>query len=61
MAEFCLYCWNKLMGTKEPAKKYIISKYPDLCEGCEELKPVVVRMKLHYILKELIIPEKESK
>ena len=42
MAEFCLACWNKLMGTDDPPEKFIISKEVDFCEGCGEWKPVVI-------------------
>ena len=42
MAEFCLECWNKLNNSHYSEKKYIISDYLDLCEGCGELKPVIV-------------------
>lgn len=48
MAEFCLDCWNRIMGTNDPSKKYIISKEVDLCEGCGEYKPVIIRMKDRY-------------
>ena len=30
MAEFCLDCWNRIMGTKDPPGKYILSREPDL-------------------------------
>lgn len=52
MAEFCLNCWNKIMGTKDPPGKYIISRELDLCEGCGEWKPVVIRVKRRYIAAE---------
>lgn len=50
MAEFCLDCWNKLMGTNDPPRKYVISKELDLCEACGEWKPVIIRKKRGYIV-----------
>ncbi len=52
MAEFCLDCWNKIMGTNDPAKKYLISKEPTLCEECGKWKPAIIRMKGRYIAAE---------
>ena len=52
MAEFCLDCWNKIMGTMDPPGKYIISREPDLCEEFCEWKPVIVRVKWRYIAAE---------
>lgn len=42
MAEFCLDCWNKLNGTKDPKWKYIMSEEPEPCEECGQRKPVIV-------------------
>lgn len=52
MAEFCLDCWNKIMGTKDPPRKYILSRDPDLCEECGQWKSVIVRVKWRYIAAE---------
>ena len=49
MAEFCLDCWNRLMGAEDPSGKYVISKERDLCEECGERKPVIIRIKRRYI------------
>lgn len=47
MAEFCLDCWNKLNNTNDPESKYIIDyDCLDLCEGCGEYKPCIVRYKI---------------
>ena len=45
MAEFCKDCAVKILGL--PAKSLIMSDEsdPDLCEGCGEIKPVVVGLK----------------
>ena len=51
MAEFCLECWNKINGTEGNERKYIISKDLDLCEGCGELKPVIIMELKEYIHK----------
>ena len=45
MAYFCLDCWNEINNTNDTADKYEFSKYLGLCEGCEELKQVIVREK----------------
>lgn len=42
MAEFCPNCWNRLHGTNESEKKFILSKEPELCEGCGEQKRIVI-------------------
>ena len=52
MAEFCLDCWNKIMGTDDPPKKYILSRDLDLCEECGEWKPVIIRGKRRYLAAE---------
>lgn len=52
MAEFCLECWNKLMDTNDPQKKYILSRELDLCEECGEWKPVILRIRRRYVATE---------
>ena len=54
MSELCLDCLNKLMETNDTEKKYIISKEFDLCEECGEWKPVIIRMKLRYMIQDMI-------
>ena len=52
MAEFCLECWNRINGTKDSGRKYMLSKELDLCEGCGEWKPVIiVERKTYYMNK----------
>ena len=54
MAEFCLECWNRFNHTKTTQRDWILSKGPDLCEGCGQWKPVIIklrRVKLLYDLK----------
>ena len=51
MAEFCLECWNKLNGTNDNERKYIISKDLDLCEECGEWKPVIVMERKKFYLR----------
>ncbi len=58
MAEFCLECW---CGSKEiqDKKKYILSKQPCLCEGCGEVKLVVITDRKYYYrrkFRHVIIP-----
>ena len=54
MSELCLNCLNKLMETNDTEKKYIISKEFDLCEECGEWKPVIISMKLRYMIQDMI-------
>lgn len=52
MAEFCLACWNRLNQTADGAEKFIISKHPDLCEGCGLQKPVIVALRSRYRIRQ---------
>ena len=54
MAKFCLDCWNKLNNTKHKASKYVISKELELCEGCGEMKNVVVCERRGRLLRRLL-------
>ena len=59
MAEFCKDCWNKMFNTKGGRIKYIMSKDPELCEGCGHYKKVVIIERAYYygrILRQYIIP-----
>ena len=61
MEEFCLKCWNRINGTNDGKMKYVLSKDLDLCEGCGELKPVIVAERCYYYgyrLKWFILPFK---
>lgn len=48
MAEFCLWCWNRINGTEDNERKYILSKDLDLCEDCGEWKHVIVAERRFY-------------
>jgi hypothetical protein len=50
MAEFCPDCWNRLNGFKDGEKKYIVSMGLDLCEGCGELKHVIITEQENYYM-----------
>ena len=52
MAEFCLECWNKLLETNDPPKKFVLSRELDLCEECGQYKRVIVVIKRRYLIKE---------
>lgn len=52
MAEFCPDCWNKLMETNDPKKKFVLSRKPDFCEECRQWKPVIIRVKKRYLILE---------
>lgn len=49
MSEICLDCWNKLNGTNDPPRKYLLSWRRELCEDCRQMKRVIIRMRLPYI------------
>lgn len=42
MAEFCLDCWNRINETNHGKDRYIISEDLDLCEGCGEMKHIII-------------------
>jgi len=44
MAEFCLECFKKIDGDKSLTEDDVILS-DDLCEGCGEWKPCVIRVK----------------
>ena len=44
MAEFCRDCWNKY-HKNDPARNYVLSPDLDLCEGCGEMKRIVLYRK----------------
>ena len=48
MADFCLECWDKINKGEEKPGKYIVSKELSLCEGCGELKKVILYEKKYY-------------
>lgn len=52
MAEFCLECWNRLNQTADGAEEFVISKQPDLCEGCGSWKPVIVTLRSKYRIRQ---------
>ena len=56
MAEFCIECWNKINKTKISAKECVLSKNLYLCEGCGELKVVIIALteKKHSFLYNLL-------
>lgn len=61
MSEFCIDCWNQLMEKNDPPEKYVISRNLGLCEGCGEMKPVIVAIKKRHIIKEWIIDRRNRK
>ena len=52
MAEICFDCLNKLENNKFKKRMFIMTSCYDLCEECGQYKPVVIRMKRRYVLKE---------
>ena len=54
MAEFCPACWNELNELDTPEEAYVLSRVPELCEGCGGWKRVVVSIRKRYLLRYLI-------
>ena len=54
MSEICVDCWNKVTENNYRKKKFIVSRQPELCEECGQWKPVIIRYKGRYILKDRI-------
>ncbi len=50
MAEFCLDCWNKLNKTNDNEKKYFLTKGLEFCEGCAQMKRVIIIERKYYYL-----------
>ena len=48
MVEFCLACWNQLNDRQDGPERYVLSREPDLCEGCGQREPVIVRERLFW-------------
>ncbi len=42
MAEFCLECMRELDGIDYRAEEFVLSRGPELCEGCGQWKRVVI-------------------
>lgn len=50
MAEFCKECYEKIFEDQGKNKKIVISKKCwDLCEGCGEVKPVVIKVRKKWL------------
>lgn len=58
MAEFCAECARKVLGLRG---EFVMSKESDLCEGCGELKRVVVRVKGETLLQKIFQKQKRGK
>ncbi len=48
MAEYCVDCWNKIVETNDPPRKFVLSRKRDLCEGCGQYKRVIVSVRRWY-------------
>lgn len=53
MAEFCLDCWNKLNHAHWTERDYVLSRDLDLCEGCGEVRRVIVEERTFKFLYDL--------
>ena len=54
MAEFCIACWNRISKTNAEEKMYILSRDLDLYEGCGQWKPVIIRQRMRYVIKDIV-------
>ena len=45
MAEFCLTCYQRILKGKETKRQMVLSKRPELCEGCGACEPVVLQVR----------------
>ncbi len=45
MAEFCLQFWNRMNERNDTEREVELSKEPERCEGCGEMKCVVVALR----------------
>ena len=52
MSELCLDCYNKIIETNEPGRMFHMTKELDLCEECGQWKPVIIRVRTRYLIKE---------
>ncbi len=62
MSEFCMECWNEIFGENYTERDIIVTKYPELCEGCAEWKQVVVcerRFPILYDIRKRIFSKKK--
>lgn len=50
MAEFCVDCWNELNQTRADPEEYVLSWGVELCEGCGQLKHVVIRRRKSFLI-----------
>lgn len=66
MAEHCIDCWKKLHQSEpqKSPKHLILSKEPELCEGCGKYRPVVLMERRCYYRQKfrlLLLPVKVLK
>ncbi len=52
MAELCLDCYNAIMKENHKKKEFLMTRNPDLCEECGQWKPVIIRVRTRYLIKE---------
>lgn len=45
MAEFCLKCFNEMENKNYKKDDVVLSKYPETCEGCGQIKHTVVKVR----------------
>ncbi len=46
------------MDTNDPKEKFILSRKPDFCEECQQWKPVILRIRKRYLLRQLLLHKK---
>ncbi len=52
MSELCADCYNKITRSNDAKKKFIMTRAPELCEECGKWKPVIIRVRTRYRLRE---------
>ena len=55
MAEYCFDCYNQVLGIKCDKSEVELSLDLDLCEGCGEMKQVVICMRRHFFYNEAFL------
>ena len=52
MSELCLDCYNAITQENHTKKEFLMTRKPDFCEECGQWKPVIIRVRTRYLIKE---------
>lgn len=47
MAEFCVACWNDMLERTDDETLFVLSKELELCEGCPQMKHIIVKIRFY--------------